>query len=101
MTQVAQLFHLIALPLYLGVRHCGLFISHLMNMAVQEGIIFCEGKGVGRGRVWGVEGCGEGKRRAKSYTWSLCQSPGDRETVVPSMSEFCIFSSCVLSCEAV
>ena len=32
-----------------------------MNMAVQEGIIFCEGKGVGRGRVWGGEGCGEGK----------------------------------------
>ena len=56
MTQVAQLFHLIALPLYLGVRHCGLFISHLMNMAVQEGIIFCEGKG-----VWGGEGCGEWK----------------------------------------
>ena len=60
MTQVAQLFHLIALPLYLGVRHCGLFISHLMSMAVQEGIIFCEGKGVGCGEGKGV-GCGEGK----------------------------------------
>ena len=45
-----------------------------MNMAVQEGIIFCEGKGVGRGRcgegkVWGGEGCGEGKGVGRGRVW--------------------------------
>ena len=47
---LAQLHHLIALFLYLGVCLCGLFISHFMSVAVQKGIIFCKGKGVGRGR---------------------------------------------------
>ena len=67
-TYAAQL---IALSPYLGVCLCGLFISHLMNVAVQEGIIFCEGKGVGRGRVWGGEE--EGRVKVEYLSCGYCQ----------------------------